>query len=229
MANIDQLCEKFPNYRFIKENKRYFVGIGQYFIQYDEELSLEIHNNINLIIDNCQSYSVNNNEFIFQFPLFKLCTNLYEVWIVDECDNRIYLSSLKDLIKTYNVLNNMAKIFKETYYNYSIEITYNLEFIVSFGVMITKDLGVSYKVHETIVELKKFLDANGKSDEDPEEYGAEYISYNFDNYDIDISLNSYGINTSTDLKNTTSSQEIIDYVKEHSPELFVNKLAELHM
>jgi len=108
----------------------------------------------------------------------------------------------------------MAKIFKETYYNYSIEISCNLEFIVSFGAIKTKDLGVSYEVHETIVELKKFLDANGKSNEDPEEYGVEYISYNFGKYDIDISLNSYGINTFTDLKNTTSSQEIIDYVKE---------------
>jgi hypothetical protein len=28
---------------------------------------------------------------------------------------------------------------------------------------------------------------------------------------------------------TVVAQEVIDYVKEHSPELFVNKLAELHM
>jgi hypothetical protein len=229
MTNIDQLREKFPNYKFVKESKdKYLVGIGHCLIPYDEELSLEIHDNINLIIDDCQSYDVDDNELIFKFSLFKLCTNLCDAWIIDEYDT-IYPSSFKDLIKTYIVLNNMAKIFKGTYYNYNIELNCNLDFIVSFGVIKTKDLGVSYEVHETIVELKKFLDVNGKSDEDPE-YETDCISYNFGKYCINIGLKGYEIDQQDiDPIFTIVAQEIINYVKEHSPELFVNKLAELHM
>ena len=46
------------------------------------------------------------------------------------------------------------------------------------------------------------------------------------NYSIYIGLDGYYINNKNRYRKfTTSAQEVIDYVKEHSPQLFINKLA----
>lgn len=216
---------KYPNYTFIKKDGCYFIIICDKFcIKYDKELSQLIHDNINDLINCCKYIDFVNEKIRFIFPLFFIESDLCSYNFMDIDMNKFRITvSLSIFISNYCLYLDFAKVFNKKYPNYKLLMTKELDMVINFDTIYEYNIMIlSSKIHDEIGYLKEFLDSNVK-----ECKGNN--SYIFGNYCIILSLHSYEIDLANDNIITSSAQEIIDYVKEHSPELFVNKLAELHM
>lgn len=230
MTNIDQIRENFPNYEFIIASDSIFVRYNNCDILYVDVLSIDIHNNINLLLANCEEFNFINNELIFKFPKFTIITNLYTIGVKDGYNHSEpkYLDSLDDFMKDYLVIYNTGKILSKKYYNYKININSDLRFVFTFNDIVLYD-NIELPpivIHDNIITLKEFLDANSEFNEPDAGYDSTVLLYKLNNYSIYIGLDGYYINNKNRYRKfTTSAQEVIDYVKENSPELFMNKLA----
>ena len=234
MTNIDQIREKFTNYEFkdliSQKSDNIFVNIKGHIIPYNNNFSMAIHDSITLLLENCKEFDFIDNKFVFKFPLFKIVTDLCTCNLENNYGDEEYIHlPLKDYIENYIIINEMAKVLNKRFYNYNIDIDLEFKFIISFGKITTDSLMLSKTVHDNIVSLKEFLDANGKSDETDEKEDIDCISYEFDDYSIIIGFHGYEIETEDKSWSVFFAQEIIDYVKEHSPQLFINKLANIKL
>ena len=112
--------------------------------------------------------------------------------------------------------------------SYKININSDLRFVFTFNdiVLYNNIVLPPIVIHDNIITLKEFLDANSEFNEPDAGYNSTVLLYKLNNYSIYIGLNGYYINNKNRYRKfTTSAQEVIDYVKENSPELFMNKLA----
>lgn len=208
----------FPNYIIENNNIRVkTIDTPPIYVKKLKQLSREIHDNIIELSACFNNFVVRENYMFFSSTESEVvvCTNL--VTFITNTGEK----SFRYLTKKYISIVKMANVIKLTYPRYDLRIEGYSCYKLRYNGIFEYYGDAPLDIHNGIEELFNFLDSNGFS---KTKTNKSYI-YEIDDYTINISLKEYVLDNKKTKRHlvTYYAQEIIDYVKTNSPDLFISK------